>query len=56
MGNDDIQFPKRKNASKKGWSSDRIKADPKFTAHGEHKGFWLLGKITKRILGLDDKK
>lgn len=53
--NEDIQFPKRKNASSKGWSSDRIKADPSFTTTGgEHKGFWLLGKITKRILGIGD--
>lgn len=53
-GNGDIQFPHRKNASRGGWSSDRIKVDPKFTnSKGEYKGFWVLGKITKRILGLD---
>lgn len=52
----DMQFKHRKNASPKGWSSDRIKADPKFTGTGgEHKGYWILGKITEAILGLRDK-
>lgn len=53
---EDMQFKPRKNASPKGWSSDRIKADPKFTnSGGEHKGYWILGEITRRILGLDGK-
>jgi hypothetical protein len=49
----DLQFKRRKNASPNGWG-DRVKADPNFTTTGgEHKGFWLLGKITKRILGIE---
>lgn len=52
----DMQFKHRKNASPKGWSADRVKVDPKFTGTGgEHKGFWILGRITKKILGLDGK-
>lgn len=51
--NGDLAFKHRANASPNGWSCDRIKVDPKFTAGGEHKGYWILGLYTMRLLGIE---